>query len=677
MVLCYKGKGDNLKGGIFFMSRINNNLSSLNTQRFLRKNTNAQGGILEKLSSGLSINRAADDAAGLSISQKMRANIRALDRSSKNIQDGISLVQTADGALDEVHTMLERMTELSEQALDGIYTTEDLDCLNVEFMQLQDQIDDIGNNATFNNKKIFVGSDSGNSKKLFDGKSFEIVFTSEQGVKQNFSVSYNIAYDSKTDSINLRASNAQTARDANAVIPDGYKNLANKVANEYLPNILDQIAGKLPSLSKALNDELAKNSRDKIQLMINITNIDGKNGTLASAQYAYYNIPGSEAVQMQLNIDSSDFSDASIGTDDETLESTLAHELMHSVMQYVFTDEMSGRTDSSYADKFDTWFKEGVAQLSGGGFPTNWNNELRNIVSGLSSESDTSKDSDVADYLKKYSVTGRPYGHGYLASAYIGHVVGNGDVAAGIDKLFDELYKNPTMSLAKYLSDNHSNIFGTNTSNSALKNKIDDMFKNPTNDLTAFVRSFAKKAGNGAGSIIADNLSDGGSNIIKNNTSNNKLFYIDLADNTPSGVVSGGEGGGNDGPWKFGVDGTDNVLTIDIGAMNINVLGISKGSVNLKDQENAASTFNAVKNAVKTLSVQRSRIGAYHNRLDYTYNNVMNVVENMTAAESRIRDADMSGLMSEFTKKNILVQSATSMLGQANQTPQSVLQLLS
>ena len=138
--------------------RINNNIMSLNAQRHLGRNTNAQSKVLEKLSSGLAINRAADDAAGLSISQKMRHNIAALERSSKNAQDGISFIQAAEGALDEVSNMLTKITELAEQLHDGILTTGDGTTTDVsdqkaitnEMDQLYAQINCIIKDTTFN-----------------------------------------------------------------------------------------------------------------------------------------------------------------------------------------------------------------------------------------------------------------------------------------------------------------------------------------------------------------------------------------------------------------------------------------------------------------------------------------------------------------------------------------------
>lgn len=136
------------------MSRIYNNTMSLNTQRALNKNTTMQGKILEKLSSGMAINRAADDAAGLSISQKMRAQIKAMERSSKNGQDAISFVQAAEAALDEVSTMLTRATYLAEQLHDGINQKEDKDAINAELTQLGEQITCIIEDTKFNGVSI-------------------------------------------------------------------------------------------------------------------------------------------------------------------------------------------------------------------------------------------------------------------------------------------------------------------------------------------------------------------------------------------------------------------------------------------------------------------------------------------------------------------------------------------
>jgi len=141
--------------------RINNNIMSLNAQRMLGKNTTGQSKTLEKLSSGLQINRAADDAAGLSISEKMRGNIRALERSSKNAQDGISFLQAAEGALDEVSTMLERASELAEQLNDGINQSDDKKAINDELKELGKQITCIIDDTKFNGINIKTATSFG------------------------------------------------------------------------------------------------------------------------------------------------------------------------------------------------------------------------------------------------------------------------------------------------------------------------------------------------------------------------------------------------------------------------------------------------------------------------------------------------------------------------------------
>jgi len=130
--------------------RINNNIPALNTHRLLNVNTNNLQKSLERLSSGKRINRASDDAAGLAISQKMEAQVRGLRQASRNSLDGISLIQTAEGALNEVHEMLQRMRELSVQGANGVYDEGDLSAIAEEIKQLTEQIEKIANETEFN-----------------------------------------------------------------------------------------------------------------------------------------------------------------------------------------------------------------------------------------------------------------------------------------------------------------------------------------------------------------------------------------------------------------------------------------------------------------------------------------------------------------------------------------------
>lgn len=141
--------------------RINHNIAALNTHRQLTANGLNASKSMEKLSSGLRINRAGDDAAGLAISEKMRGQIRGLEQASRNAQDAISLIQTAEGALNETHSILQRMRELAVQSANDTATLTDRREIQKEINQLIDEIDRIGNNTEFNTKKLIDGSFSG------------------------------------------------------------------------------------------------------------------------------------------------------------------------------------------------------------------------------------------------------------------------------------------------------------------------------------------------------------------------------------------------------------------------------------------------------------------------------------------------------------------------------------
>jgi len=143
------------------ITRVNNNVLALNAARNLNVNGAKLAKSLERLSSGLRINRAADDAAGLAISEKMRSQIRGLNQASRNAQDGISMIQTAEGSLNEIHNMLQRMRELAVQASNEIYTPEDIATLQDEVDQLVEEIDRVAAAAEFNTQPLLDGTMSG------------------------------------------------------------------------------------------------------------------------------------------------------------------------------------------------------------------------------------------------------------------------------------------------------------------------------------------------------------------------------------------------------------------------------------------------------------------------------------------------------------------------------------
>ncbi|WP_214847087.1 flagellin [Exiguobacterium sp. s193] len=146
---------------------INHNITALNTHNKLSSASAAQGKSMEKLASGLRINKAGDDAAGLSISEKMRGQIRGLDQASRNAQDGISLIQTAEGALNETHSMLQRMRELAVQASNDTNTTEDREAVQSEADQLAKDINRISRDTQFNGQDLLTGAGGPNTNGTF------------------------------------------------------------------------------------------------------------------------------------------------------------------------------------------------------------------------------------------------------------------------------------------------------------------------------------------------------------------------------------------------------------------------------------------------------------------------------------------------------------------------------
>ena len=178
---------------------VQHNLQAANTNRQLGITTSAQAKSTEKLSSGYKINRAADDAAGLSISEKMRSQIRGLNKASSNAQDGVSLVQTAEGALNETHSILQRMNELATQAANGTNTSVDRSAIRAELDQLTSEINRIQSTTQFNTMKLLDGTFSGatNQMKLqvgaLSGQSIDFsianMCATKIGLKKTLSVS--------------------------------------------------------------------------------------------------------------------------------------------------------------------------------------------------------------------------------------------------------------------------------------------------------------------------------------------------------------------------------------------------------------------------------------------------------------------------------------------------------
>lgn len=198
---------------------VQHNLTAANTNRQLGITTSGLQKSTEKLSSGYKINRAADDAAGLSISEKMRNQIRGLNKASDNAQDGISLVQTAEGALNEVHSMLQRMSELSVQAANGTNDATDRSSINEEVQQLKTEILRVSSTTQFNKMNILDGTFSANANKLL-----QVGANAKQTIQIDIKALQSVVGSSLTN--NLKTATATNAQSAIAVVQSSIEKLS-------------------------------------------------------------------------------------------------------------------------------------------------------------------------------------------------------------------------------------------------------------------------------------------------------------------------------------------------------------------------------------------------------------------------------------------------------------------
>ena len=470
---------------------VQHNMQAMNANRMLNITTGAQSKSTEKLSSGYRINRAADDAAGLTISEKMRKQIRGLDQASTNAQDGVSSVQTAEGALTEVHSMLQRMNELAVQASNGTNADSDRQAIQDEIDQLTTEIDRVAETTKFNEIYLLKGDNSSTKNVYMNGHDAGIKGTLTDGAKK-------ATFTMDT----LKASDKVT------------------------------IAGKEYTIGSTKAD--AEALLDKANAAVD-----------AAGKKADVEIDGTK---------------------------------------YTITFNAAGNT---------------IADAAG-----NTVTDLAALKSKVAAGSKVSYDGNSLTVMND----------------------GNGAVAAdGVD-------------------DDDSSII----SKTVAEQKI-------VAELTA---------ANNVGTVEekASVTNDGDANGKTTYTINKG--YATVADTLSFNLHVGAD-----------ADMT-NKITVDIDTMNSANLGI-KG-LNVTDATGTAATYavDAISDAIAKVSSQRSALGAVQNRLEHTIDNLDNIVENTTTAESRIRDTDMAEEMVNYSKNNILAQAGQSMLAQANQSTQGVLSLL-
>jgi flagellin len=499
--------------------RINHNLMAMNANRYLSATGSRQSKSLEKISSGLRINTAADDAAGLAISEKMRAQISGLEQASDNALDGISLIQTAEGALQETHSILQRMRELAVQSSNDTNTQSERDEIQKEVDELAKEITRIANNTEFNSKKISNGG-------LTDNNIGEVKFHIGANTGQDISLSLG-AMDAKTLGV---------SRDV----------LVGKVANgatDIVGATIDRTTGS------AVVDGAT----------LNLTS----NGTSQKTQWA----------------------DTATKISGTTLES---------------------KTNSSKYNDYKINVIE--AGADGAKSTASIDEEAKTItltVGGATAGQDT-----AANISKAFEIAGIDI----VASGDATGTVTTSDVAATQTGLGDD-------EVELTLTD------GTDSSTVIVKK-----------DATSV--SFTDKL-EGVNLELDGAITGGASGA-------EATIFVKL-DSASAATFAAGE--------------------LDQGAH-------TAAGVDVLSQSAASSAVTTIEDAIIKVSAERSKLGAYQNRLEHTINNLNTTTENLQASESRIRDVDIASEMMNYTKLNILQQAAQSMLAQANQAPQGVLQLL-
>ncbi|SKB95611.1 flagellin [Lachnospiraceae bacterium] len=633
---------------------IQHNLLSQNACRHFGMITTSRQKSMEKLNSGYRINRSADDAAGLSISEKMRKQIRGLTQASANAQDGISFIQTADGALNEVHSMLQRGNEIAVKAANGTLSDSDRECLQDELRCIKEEIDSIHTRTFFNELRIFP--DHGSSLST------------------------------------------PTA---------GQQALTDKIATEFIPTAMSQIMNKLSgSVGNKLNAlDAAKTNPNTYAIDLDVSYIDGPGNTLAYMGSNFYLGSPDRFVteSLVMKCDSADFSSNTLSpSDTQKLQSTIAHELMHGVMDVILPEGMyNDDTNDNSHGNFPDWFIEGTAQLVGGGYTTGWNSSLMLIAS--SSESAANKLTAVSSYLNNgrftlgnlqysssgnFTVAGRPYGHGYLACAYLCQLAGSSSqtsvsqstLLSGANKIFNALMQNEanysSTGNAKSFEQVINDVLSSNGSSLTLAQVINNI-NNGENNASQFVLALTNASKStdgsglyGAGSIIAPSLNS--TNVFGSTVTTQQVLFVRNASSSSATASGSNEG---DIYLQVGSDPlSSNRIPLKRFSINQAALGIS--SANVSTQASADSAISAIGAAINSVSTMRSYYGAMQNRLEHTIKNLDNVVENTTAAESRIRDTDMAEEMVEFSKTNILAQAGESMIAQTTQIPQGIISLL-
>jgi len=601
--------------------RIQHNILAMNAYRNYNTNTSALAKNLEKLSSGYKINRAGDDAAGLAISEKMRAQITGLNAAQKNVKDGISLVKTAEGAMQEIQDMLNRMDYLATQSANGTYDNPvDRLNLNKEMEALKTEINRIADSANFNGINLLDGS-------LADTSVSSTVDTP-------------VEVDTKTCTLGQLHKSANKQQDPSFQI-DLKQAVSGAVASKAIAAggtfaVKVKVGGASFTVNMKVKDAIATGG------VITAENVD-----FAKASFAKV---GAAAATNATSV-------GSVSVKSGTASMSFQVSLKDGVLSF---SKASGEATID----FDVNMKveiTGSSSIKSFGSRVSYNCETQNLKNGVKAGADQLAHghidlSEIADKL----VNGAQLKLGDVtltfdkeSSGVTGTTIGIKDLL--VDGKFDttdedaiaELGRRITVGAAK--SETFTVGLGSDGTSIALQEKFNYRKEGDESTYIDTQEQFNAHVG----------VLTGTSSGVKKGLT---LQIGDTSDDFNRLTVSVGDMHVD----KMGV----------VDEKTGQVSGKTIEDINIKTPEAAKDAIDIIKGAINYVSGVRGDLGAVQNRLEHTANNLSVMAENIQDAESTIRDTDIAEEMMSYTKNNILVQSAQAMLAQANAVPQGVLQLL-
>ena len=631
---------------------VQHNMQAANANRMLNVTTGQQAKSTEKLSSGYRINRAADDAAGLTISEKMRKQIKGLDRASTNAEDGVSAVQTAEGALTEVHSMLQRMNELATQSANGTNSTTDRQAIQDEIDQLTTEIDRVSETTKFNETYLLKGDTDGSTSaknvNAHDAGLAGKLVANGDGTS-TFKLDKALA-----DGDNVTIAGKKYTIGSTTASTDGFEALATFTAKKLSvgDSVTDTTGTTRTLVDKISNTGTAATiykTDDKIK-------IDGKEYTIADAtdlsNVAGAKLSAADAQQMvsealakgkeasfTLKKDAAGVYAANATMDVKIVSALDANEVssLGTLAHGGTAEDIKG----SALAAGDVVSVSGKAITATANTPANMST-VKDVVKSLKNGDAFKIGTKTITISDKTSVGADQYTVNDALSLLNDKDAVNFDAVASADGKAAL-----TVSGLK-----------ASTNYTAVDTKVAASGDNviSAKDAYSMMAEELQKASSIGADVAAEVKSDNSGNFtIKQGT-------VDVKEALSFNLHVGAD-----------ADST-NKITVDIDSMSSAGLGI-KG-IKADTEQDATYAIDAIADAISQVSSQRSALGAIQNRLEHTINNLDNVVENTTSAESRIRDTDMAEEMVNYSKNNILAQAGQSMLAQANQSNQGVLSLL-